>query len=144
MNLNINYNKQENEISGYTNISLSDKMYLQQLGEIPVQSCDHVMISDCLNRVDEEEAKDIINKSCSVLAINGKISIQLLDFKYFCVSFLSGSLDNNATNSIVGSTQSVLEIPQVKEILHSNQIKIVNHTIQHMTTLIDGVKNAIS
>ena len=144
MNLNINYRPEENQVGGYTNISLSDKTYLQKLEELPVESCDHIMISDCLNRVDQEEAVDILNKSCKMLAINGKISVQCLDLKYFCVSFLSGSIDNKSTNDIISNTKSILGIPEVKEILNSHQIGLVSHSIQNMTTLIDGVKNEVS
>lgn len=144
MNLNINYSPEENEIVGYINVSLKNKTYLQDIKDLPVESCDNVIISDALNRVDKEKALEILNECCSRLAINGKISIQILDLKYLSVSVISGSLDSKSINDIIGTTQCILGISDIKDALNKHRITLVSHSIKHMTTLVDGVKNEVS
>ncbi len=144
MNLNINYDNKENAIDGYTNISLSSKTYTQELSEIPKCSCDHIIISDAVNRIDPMELDNVFTQCLQALAYGGKISIQVLDFKALCVSYISGNLEAGLLTKIVSETSSVIEIDKIFELLIKFNITPQSQLKDSLGVTIHGVKNEVS
>ncbi len=144
MNLNIHYDDKDNVIDGYTNISLTSKTYTQELSEIPRCSCNHVVISDAINRVRPDEVDNIFLKCLESLAVNGRITIQVLDFKALCISYLSGDLESGLVTKIISETISIIELDKIIELLTKYQITIESQVASSMGMLIHGVKNAVS
>jgi|AACY02.5.fsa_nt_gi hypothetical protein len=144
MNLNINYDNKENAIDGYTNISLSSKTYTQELAEIPKCSCDHIIISDAVNRIDPMEVDNMFTQCLEALAYGGKISIQILDFKSLCVSYLSGSLEAGLLTKIISVTSSVIEIDKIFELLMKFKVTPTSQIKDSLGITIHGVKNEVS
>lgn len=144
MNLNINYDDKDIVIDGYVNVSLNSKTYTQELSEIPRCSCDHIVISDAINRVSPNEVDDIFLKCLESLAVNGKITIKVLDFKALCISYLSGDLESGLVTKIISETVSIIELDKIVELLIKHQITIESQVTSSMGILIHGAKHAVS
>ena len=144
MNLNINYDNKENAIDGYTNISLSSKTYTQELSEIPQCSCDHIIISDAVNRINPAEVDSVFTQCLQALAYGGKISIQVLDFKALCVSYMSGTLEVGLLTKIISETSSVIEIDRIFELLIKSNVTPQSQLKDSLGITIHGVKNEVS
>ncbi len=144
MNLNINYEKTENEIKGYTNISLSSKTYLEELNEIPLCSCNNILANDSLNRLPPEETLKVLNTILQLVAIGGKVSLQILDFKSLATSYLSGDVEPQTISNIVGATKSIIEINDLINIFTAHNVKVEFFTQKGASVIFNGVKNAIS
>ena len=144
MNLNINYDDTDNKIDGYVNLSLNSKTYTQELSEIPRCSCDHIIISDGINKVNVDEVDFVLTQCLGSLAVGGKITIQTLDFKGLCVSYLSGNLDSGLVTKIISETSSIIELDNIVELLSKYNVMMEAQVAHSMGVLIHGVKNAVS
>ena len=92
MKLNIIFTE-ENTIGNYQNILLTSKTYTQEIDELPKKSCEHIIITDAINRIEKDKALEIILKCVNLLKLGGEITISMVDFDTFCSSYCSGYLD---------------------------------------------------
>ena len=88
---------------------------------------------------------DIVFTKClEALAYGGKISIQVLDFKALCVSYMSGGMEVGLLTKIISETSSVIEIDKIFELLIKFNVTPQSKLQDSLGITIHGVKNEVS
>jgi len=141
MKLNITFND-DKDIGNYTNIHLSSKTYKQELQEVPKESCEHILITDAINRVEESEAIEVIDLSLRCLKNGGNVTISMVDFNTLCTAHSSGNIDHEIMNGIVSTSQCVIEYPVILQAFSKHSVKLVSSKSTSLLYTIDGNKDA--
>jgi len=142
MKLNIIFTE-ENHIDNYQNVLLSSRTYKEEIENLPRKSCEHIIITDAINRIEYDEALEIITKCADSLREDGQITISIVDFDTLCSAYCSGDLPIETTNGLIVNTKCVLEYSTILGLLGKNGIKIISSKTDSLLYLIDGAKDAI-
>ena len=111
---------------------------------IAIPTSFHLSGLSVLNRIDPMELDNVFTQCLQALAYGGKISIQVLDFKALCVSYISGNLEAGLLTKIVSETSSVIEIDKIFELLIKFNITPQSQLKDSLGVTIHGVKNEVS
>ena len=141
MKLNIIFND-ENAVGNYQNITLSSKSYQSDLKEIPQKSCEEIIITDAINRIEESEALEVIQLCLPSLKIGGEIIINIVDFDTLCSASSSGQISHNTLNQLISTSKCVIEYNHVLAMFIQNNIKLVSSKTNNLLYTIDGKKDA--
>jgi len=141
MKLNIIF-KDENAIGNYQNIALNSKTHQSELEEIPQQSCEEIIITDAINRIEEGEALNVIQLCASKLKIGGQIILTIVDFNTLCAAQSSGQINHDTFNSIISTSKCVIEYSYILQFFLENNIKLISSQTANLLYTIDGKKDA--
>lgn len=123
MKLNVTY-ENKNEISGYQNINIEDAASLSSLSETPDYSCKDIILNESFNLIDKTQALQLLTTLCQKLSINGKITINVIDFESLCIDFINGHDNPQTTNDLVAKIKHVSKIEDLVNLMNSYNISI--------------------
>lgn len=121
MKLNI-INDKNLEITGYNNIDLLSKTYLSQISELIDYSCEEIIVSECINALEEKELHELFQLLCTKLSLNGEINITTYDIEYMCT--LTDNTKN--LNAILPKINSFISAGELKQVVNAYNIHIMS------------------
>ena len=87
-------NKNQQVVEGYHIVDLSNGE--SQLNDVVNNSCtDVILSSNCLESVDKETAKTVLNTACQKVRLKGSISVAGIELKNLCRDTLNNSLSSD-------------------------------------------------
>ena len=116
-------------VEGYHIVDLSNGE--SQLNDVVNNSCtDVILSSNCLESVDKETAKTVLNTACQKVRLKGSISVAGIELKNLCRDTLNNSLSSDEFNNIIKDVKSILTSKEVCDQLRSMRLQIDTTVVQ--------------
>lgn len=110
-------NQPQEVIEGYTVVDL--RVGLDELEQVINNSCTDIALTNCLDSLNKQEAKSVLNLAASKMRLGAKMSISGIELKSLCRNALNNSLSSDQFSDIISGMNCIFTSNEISELVNS-------------------------
>lgn len=110
------------------------------LEQVVNNSSEEIYITNCLDRVDFEEANKILMIALTKLRLNGKILVNGTNLRTLCLNVIANEVDAESFSKVISNCSSLRDGSDIEEILTQHNLTIETNVIRGNTYEITAIR----